>query len=160
MDEFPATVQVSEEWKKAHVRQSKYLIQIVKCYNEDCCKRMRTNLTTVLGGRFLPPPILYEFNAAGVTCADVDSKNGHFMDLFKRLALDSVKPLEAPVPLPNDFYCPSISRSIRSYICDRCGLYVVTKEALKSHKRMHTNQPSVTPDMEETVSEVLEVQLL
>jgi hypothetical protein len=34
---------LEESWKAKHVRQSQYLIQIVKCPDNTCCKEFRTN---------------------------------------------------------------------------------------------------------------------
>ena len=76
-----------EKWKLTHVRQSKYLIQVVKCQNRKCCQPPRTNLPSILPGRFLPPPVIYETTSCGIVCGSVDSKTGHFYDFGTRIGL-------------------------------------------------------------------------
>ena len=48
---------ISEEWKAAHVIQSQYMCQIVKCLDPECCKPFRTNYSELFPQRFLPPPV-------------------------------------------------------------------------------------------------------
>ena len=129
----------------AHVRQSKYLIQVVKCQTRKCCQPPRTNLPSILPGRFLPPLVLYETTSCGIVCGSVDSKTGHFYDFGTRIALDSIRPFGAPVPMPNDYYCPSVAEKIKEYLCKRCGLYLVTKGLLKSHMRLHNDKAMQQP---------------
>ncbi|KAG5862642.1 hypothetical protein JTB14_012265 [Gonioctena quinquepunctata] len=44
------------KWYSEHVRESQYLLQIVKCRNTECC-RPRSGLFRLLDNRFLPPPV-------------------------------------------------------------------------------------------------------
>ena len=46
----------SERWKRVHVQQSQYMLQIVKCNDQSCCK-LRTNYFTYFPERFLLPPV-------------------------------------------------------------------------------------------------------
>ena len=72
----------SEEWKSVHVVQSQYMLQIVKCSNEKCCKPFRTNFLEYFPNRFLPPPIPIVATPSGLA---VSSEKGHFGDLFQAL---------------------------------------------------------------------------
>ena len=47
----------TEEWKGKHVRQSQYMLQIVKCSDKSCCKQWRTNYLEFFPQRFLPAPV-------------------------------------------------------------------------------------------------------
>ena len=44
-------------WWDVHVRTSQYFTQIVKCGDEQCCKRTRSSCFNVVLDRFLPPPM-------------------------------------------------------------------------------------------------------
>lgn len=55
VDEPPEIEPPSEEWKRDHVRQSQYLLQIVKC-GKACCGPLRSTIRDVLAGGFLPSP--------------------------------------------------------------------------------------------------------
>ncbi len=44
-------------WYSNHVRESQYLLQIVKCDDRNCCKRLRSDIRAILQNRFLPPPL-------------------------------------------------------------------------------------------------------
>ena len=44
----------SERWKRVHVQQSWYMLQIAKC-NDQCCCKFHTNYLTYFSERFLPP---------------------------------------------------------------------------------------------------------
>nr|CAH7729764.1 unnamed protein product [Callosobruchus chinensis] len=69
------------KWYSEHVRESQYLLQIVKCKNTECC-RPRSGLFRLLDNRFLPPP-------AKVKQTDdlVLDEGGQFLDLPVNLAL-------------------------------------------------------------------------
>ena len=50
-------IKKSEEWKSKDVRESQYLLQIVKCKDSKCCSPFRSSYLKVAKDRFLPPPI-------------------------------------------------------------------------------------------------------
>ena len=95
IDEFPVVARFQEPgsivslatvdpaWSAAHVRQSRYLLQIVKCNKRSCCSAPRVQYELVLGGRFLPPPIPLERKPDG---PKVDS-SGKFGSLFQNVCL-------------------------------------------------------------------------
>ena len=47
-------VSKSEKWKAIHVRESQYLLQIVKCNDRKCCLPFESDYLIVLNDRFLP----------------------------------------------------------------------------------------------------------
>jgi len=49
----------SEKWKRQHVLQSQYSLQIRKCTDETCCRKDRTNFRKILPDGFIPPPVPY-----------------------------------------------------------------------------------------------------
>ena len=48
---------IGADWLDTHVRISKYCLEIAKCGNDDCCTPLRTNVQTILRGKFLPVPL-------------------------------------------------------------------------------------------------------
>ena len=124
----------SEEWKSVHVVQSQYMLQIVKCSNEKCCKPFRTNFLEYFPNRFLPPPIPIVAIPSGLA---VSSEKGHFGDLFQALFF---------CKLSNgcfDQYCPSLQKTdkkgkttIEKRTCWKCGKYHSTIKAMTAHKRL------------------------
>ena len=46
----------SERWKRAHVQQLQYMLQIFKCNDQSCCKSL-ANYLTYFPERFLQPPV-------------------------------------------------------------------------------------------------------
>ena len=52
----------SEEWKAKHVRESQYLLQIVKCTDAACCSPFQSSCLKIMKDRFLssPLPVTYE----------------------------------------------------------------------------------------------------
>lgn len=123
---------LTEEWKVRHVRQSNYLLQIVKCNDVACCEPPKTNMNRFLKGQFLPPPVKFLTTSSGIKLAA--ENQGIYFDLSSRLASDFLVPPNTPF----DLYCPSLKASIHTKLCSVCGLYFVTKKALLSHKRIHT----------------------
>jgi len=55
--EPPQLDALTEEWKAIHVRQSQYLMQIIKCDDKACCGVWRSSLRMLLRDRFLPAPV-------------------------------------------------------------------------------------------------------
>ena len=47
----------TEEWKAKHVRQSQYMLRIVKCSDKPCWKQWRTNYLEFFPQQFLPAPV-------------------------------------------------------------------------------------------------------
>ena len=56
-----------ENWVANHVRQSQYVLQVVRCNDIICCGDCRSNWTAVVHSRFLPAP--YPCNRQVLVCA-------------------------------------------------------------------------------------------
>ncbi|KAK3907774.1 Cytochrome b6-f complex iron-sulfur subunit [Frankliniella fusca] len=125
---------VSAAWLADHVRQSQYLLQIVKCPNRLCCDQLRSNLASVLPQRFLPPPVKVAHNSDGLlTVSDPASAEGNFPNLLAMTALNIPNK-----PSVYDFFCPSVQNDLEARTCDFCGLYFPSITAKKEHiKELH-----------------------
>ena len=78
--------ETDQKWIDTHVRQSRYLLQIVRCKDVRCCLVSRTNYDSILGSRFLPAPVPIKTTSKGPA---VDSA-GKFGTLFQNLWLSHV----------------------------------------------------------------------
>ena len=74
---------LDQSWIDCHVRQSRYLLQIVKCNNLICCKARRISYEDVIGSRFLPPPVPMKIAPKGPTV----HSEGKFGSLFQNMCL-------------------------------------------------------------------------
>lgn len=134
---------LTEEWKSAHVLQSQYLLQIVKCNNLQCCGQSTTNLKSFFHGQFLPTPAKFIQTKEGVKLSD-DMDRGVFMDLQTRLSFSFLLRSN----LQFDAYCPSVNSKLKERTCTLCLKYFVTKKALLSHKKLHSANTPVLPAIE------------
>ena len=71
----------TEAWKNVPVQQSQYMLQIVKCPDQRCCK-FRTNYLTYFPERFLPPPVPLKCTVDGLEISE-----GIFGSLFQAICL-------------------------------------------------------------------------
>ncbi|XP_036328606.1 uncharacterized protein LOC118740945 isoform X2 [Rhagoletis pomonella] len=97
------------KWYSTHVRESQYMLQIVKCTNIDCCGQMRSSLLQILHHRFLPPPYPLLQTPSGLIVPKPNAHDGkHFAPLLLRLSLGS-KHLNFDInKMAYDFFCPTI----------------------------------------------------
>lgn len=139
---------LTEAWKQRHVKQSQYLMQIVKCANIDCCKPVRTNIRDFLKDQFLPAPIPLVRSTQGLKLGKLEDKNAHFYDLSTRITCEFL--LDYPMKC-YDKYCPSTQHKLTDpdFTCTVCGDYFVTKVAAKSHKKVHSRTQISNCDEEE-----------
>ncbi|XP_052132755.1 uncharacterized protein LOC127752143 [Frankliniella occidentalis] len=123
------------EWLADHVRQSQYLLQIVKCKNTSCCSPLRSNLATILPNRFLPPPVKVTQDAEGMlTVPEPTSTEGNFPNLYALSALNIPNK-----PTVYDTFCPSVQSELVPRTCEHCGLYFPSQTAKNEHiKIMHS----------------------
>ena len=140
--------QKTEAWKSNHVRQSQYLIQVVKCDDTDCCSPLRTNLKSYLGGQFLPAPVKYTKNSTGIVPASRgNDDSGKFIGLSHRLCLRKLDPQyhlqgKYRFPIPFDYYCPSLTdKQLEERIFKELGIYFASKKTQTAHSKMHRRQP-------------------
>ncbi|CAF0737658.1 unnamed protein product [Didymodactylos carnosus] len=113
------------EWYTTHVRQSEYLLQIIKCSDTNCCK-WDTNYIDMFSQRFLPAPVKCNLGSylrhftlgdkltvtkhlfVGRVVPVDDDKNGRFANLCERLVLDHLIPKLDNGEISYDSYCPSL----------------------------------------------------
>ncbi|CAF1030320.1 unnamed protein product [Rotaria magnacalcarata] len=79
-------------WLQAHVRQSQYLLQIIKCNDLKCCSKWRTNYFKIISEGYIPAPFSFKVSPSGISVAELNNKDGRFVDLFQRLQFDSLLP--------------------------------------------------------------------
>ena len=77
---------LDQQWIDCHVRQSRYLLQIVKCKNLMCCKARRINYEDVIGSRFLPAPVPMKVTPKGPSV----HSEGKFGSLFQNICLAGI----------------------------------------------------------------------
>ena len=69
-------------WRWNHMQQSHYFLQIVKCNDVTCCGQRQTNYNEVFPNRFIPAPVPFVSNEAGVMAAAIGSGNDTYGSLF------------------------------------------------------------------------------
>ncbi|KAG5889612.1 hypothetical protein JTB14_024033 [Gonioctena quinquepunctata] len=107
------------KWYSEHVRESQYLLQIVKCSrNTECC-RPRSGLFRLLDNRFLPPPVKVKQTVDDL----VLDEGGQFLNLPVNLALRLSASLKDFLQMPYDYFCPTVKLRLSSRTCKTCGLY-------------------------------------
>lgn len=132
-------VKVSEEWKAEHISSSQYFLQIVKCHNKDCCGPFRSKLGTFFPHRFLPAPVMIEYNPQVNVASDSGLITHHdgsarFATLFQNMALfDSSN-------IAYDSFCPSMKDKICARTCTECNAYFASITMLKNHRKIHTGK--------------------
>jgi len=145
----------SQTWYKNHVRQSQYLLQIVKCENLECCAIPRSSLRTILPEGFLPPPLMVWQSESGLAAADIASPDGKFLDLFSRLAIRLEPKAAGFKAVPYDFYCPSVRAQLSIRSCKTCGIYHSSKKAMEAHSAdLHSSQFCPAPIVRQRPSRV------
>ncbi|XP_056635686.1 uncharacterized protein LOC130444524 [Diorhabda sublineata] len=81
------------DWYCKHVRESQYLLQILKCSFKDCCGQTRSSLRSLLPNGFLPPSIKLQQTQNGLKVSQVNSEDGKYLNLFARLGGGGLKKL-------------------------------------------------------------------
>ena len=137
-------------WVAQHVRQSQYLLQIVKCTNPQCCRPMRSSWLEYFPQRFLPGPVVMSHDDRGLYVPPPDQqvteRKAHFTSLAQRLGI-----IKSKVSNDDSFdlYCPSISRAeIGKRTCAMCGIYHPSQAAARRHKHVHDQLQSSNTDEE------------
>ena len=130
----------SEEWKAKHVRQSQYMLQIIRCSDSSCYKPWWTNYPMFFPKRFLSAPVTISVSDNDLK---IDPKKGSFRSLFQSFYLASILKLDTCY----DEYCPSLQernakneRAIDIRTCKNCSLHHSTVAALKKDKRVCQNK--------------------
>lgn len=141
----PDVPSFGSDWFVKHCRNSKYLLQVLKCKDENCCPKPRSDLRIILPD-FLPAPIPIENAGNSIQC----NMKGKFLPLFQTLALKSKIPglyeginvqLET-YETPYDLFCKTVRNTINAHVCKQCKFYFATLHVLKTHiKELHKKNP-------------------
>lgn len=136
-----STEEFSSPWYAKHVRESQYMLQIIKCGEEECCGAMRSKIKLLLPDMFLPPPIKLCEESLFPTIANQSDIRGQFLGLLARRALTlEIEDTKFKQP-PYDYFCPSVQSQLAERICKSCDLYFASKKSLAKHiKDLHKNQ--------------------
>lgn len=137
---------VPQNWYDRHVRESQYFLQIVKCGDLECCRKLRSGIGTVLPTGFFPAPYLLDQKPKEIIAPlpNDTTKNSKFAPLFVRLALKVSVP-HTRREVPYDFYCPSVQKVIEKRTCPTCHLYFASEKNMRNHKRnRHNKAPAQT----------------
>lgn len=126
------------KWRDRHVIQSQYLLQILKCAEEGCCKRRRSSLFKFLPEKGLPPPVPLEQTKDGLKISADLKENESFMALFPSLALGEKHKTEMIAKLLTyDTFCPSVQSKLEDRTCV-CGRYFSSMSSLKDHLKFNS----------------------
>ncbi|KAL4719530.1 hypothetical protein ACJJTC_016604 [Scirpophaga incertulas] len=123
-------------WYANHVRESQYLLQIVKCEVVSCCGVQRSSLRRLLREGFLPPPVLIKQTSSGYVTTEKDDIEGKFAPLLLQLSL-KLSASSHLKQVPYDSYCPSVEGYLCKRSCGFCGLYFASYKASNQHKQLH-----------------------
>ncbi|CAG5001392.1 unnamed protein product [Parnassius apollo] len=127
----------SPQWYSEHVRESQYLLQVVKCDDRACCGHMRSSLRSILSERFVIPPYPILQSSSGLCILKPQEHDGKtFATFLLRRSLGITPTHEGFKKLPYDLYCPSLQKDRQQLLertCQRCGLYFCTKKKVKEH---------------------------
>ena len=126
----------SQEWMAKHVRSNQYLLQIVKCNDEECCSPLRSTLKSLLPQRFLLSPLSVS-NERGLSY--VSGEQHKFLPLILRLT-SNILPEgwseNNKTLIPYDFYCPTVQNQITNRTCNDCKLYFASTTMMMQHKKV------------------------
>ncbi|XP_050498755.1 uncharacterized protein LOC126879621 [Diabrotica virgifera virgifera] len=128
----------SQQWYSQHVRESQYLLQVVKCDDRACCGHMRSSIRTILSERFVIPPYPILQGSSGLYIPKPEDHDGKtFAPFLLRRSLDIAPIYEDFGKLVYDQYCPSLQKDhhiLLERTCQRCALYFCTKKKAKAHE--------------------------
>ena len=147
-----------EVWRAKHIRESQYLLQIVKCDDVNCCSLKRSSLFRVIKDGFLPPPIPIKQTKNGLSfcenpvspsCTDNPTGcTGKYISLFQNLSMGRAMLPESALQrflleTPYDYSCPSMKTQLSSRFCHVCGRYFGSKSSFDLHShQLHNNSKS------------------
>ncbi|KAL4721037.1 hypothetical protein ACJJTC_012456 [Scirpophaga incertulas] len=136
----------SLQWYSEHVRESQYLLQVVKCDDHACCGDLRSSLRSILPERFVIPPYPILQSSSGLCIPKPQEHDGKtFATFLLRRSLGITPTHEGFNKLPYDLYCPSLQKDRRQLLertCQWCGLYFCTKKKVKEHVNSCHKQPN------------------
>ena len=149
-DPEPTVVSAGQMWRAAHVRESQYFLQIIRCNDLECCSAWRSSLQHLLPDRFLPNPVLMQHLHSGQNVI-TDVESPIFLPLFINLQLNRVlqenKMGNFIIP-PYDLNCPSLEPFLSKRCCSVCGIYHASIKSAMLHnmKECHPRTAPPIPD--------------
>jgi hypothetical protein len=129
------------QWRNAHVRQSQYFTQIIKCFDTGCCRQPRSSYFALFPDCFLPPPVPLMHTSDGLRAPDGSTGSVGVTRFPSVFLLCKLQPQLLPRSaksfkiLPYDAYCPSVQSLLVRRICKKCGLYHASLTAQRNHMR-------------------------
>lgn len=112
----------SPQWYSEHVRESQYLLQVLKCDDRACCGHVRSSLRSILPERFMIPPYPILQSSSGLCIPKPEEHDGKtFATFLLRLSLGISKSLQKD------------RQQLLERTCQWCGLYFCTKKKVKEH---------------------------
>ncbi|CAF4344729.1 unnamed protein product, partial [Rotaria magnacalcarata] len=69
--------------------------------------------------------------------AELNDKDGRFVDLLQRLILNNIVPA---INMVYDYACPSVQNELAKRICPVCFLYHASMATMTRHKRLHNSK--------------------
>ena len=117
----------------------------LKCEDRSCCTPPKTIISNFFPGRRVPTLIPFKHTQSGPVALpltpDVVKEELTFLDIFQRLALESI--LLPPdlktkynMMVPYDVYFPTLQHKVEQRVCKTCGKYFALKLSLKEHKQV------------------------
>ena len=122
------TIIKSEEWKANHVRESQYILPIVKCTDTACCSPFQSPYLKIMKDRFLPPPLPVVFSSTGIEWAKDDTEATY-------LGNPLPKHVSAKFPrgITYDYSCPLTKDVLMERVCTHGGLYFGSIKSKQNH---------------------------
>jgi len=124
----------SRQRRTAHVRESQYCLQLVRCNDHQCCTPFSFRIY------FRNDFYLILFQRSTVVKA-----LSRPMPLFLNLLLNSMAQKEKMwefIISPYELYCPSVEPHLSKRCCSVCGIYHASTKSATNHKSVFINQLS------------------
>lgn len=144
-------IEDTEQWIDQHVRQSQYMMQIIKCNRGSCCLPFKSNYKEFFQNRFLTAPIPLYQSTEGIARGD----GGYYYSMFTSLHLNRILK-----PTCYNQYCPSVQikdkngkMKLEKRTYDECSLYYLLIEAMVAHKRFCKGRGNLDCDDEQSIEE-------
>ena len=85
---------------------------------------------------FLLAPVQFRQDPGGPTVPPVSQvkTTDRYADLWHRIAVNNLVPLNDYETLPLDMYCPSVKSAVKQRVCNLYGIYFPSIAAVKQHK--------------------------
>ena len=129
----------SEKWRAEHLRSSQYILQIVKCLDEECCGQFNSSYLQIVPDRFLPPPIPVVQKADGLSIVRTGSDSkATYLALHQAASMTHVipDPIKAKYKtLPYDLFNPAVRNELGKKTCKYCHMLFGTITLLNLHEK-------------------------